>query len=391
MSGYTLSTMTSLALQDLFDETNARWQASDIQRALDRAVDRYSEYYPCIAELDMQMQPYQRTYPYPQSWSPNYPVLWIEKILYPLQVYGSYFNPPANAPSAAKASGSGLSSGVYQYVITYLTQGGETPASPAVSVTTTSGQQTVNLTDIPVGPNNPVSPGVATNYIIGRNIYRTAVGGSTFYYLTSIPDNTTTSCVDTTADASLNVDASPPTVNTSGVMLWPPRERDFAEYSNMFDSNIALAAGGNMGLMGAVGDTGQPQTGNSSPSFTLRLNPMELPKDNTLVMRVFYATKHQLDSNGSTFPEVHRDVITLGACAYAMEAYMTPTADNFQFADGGLRDHVDDSMISGNWLALAQNRMKQFTDRLEEIKEQRDYASSSIAHWGEIPRFYWRL
>jgi hypothetical protein len=391
MSGYTLSQMETLVLTDLFDTANARWQNSDISRALDKSLDRYSEYYPNIAFVDMQMQPYQRTYPYPVSWSPNYPVLWIEKILYPLQVYGSYFSPPANAPSAAKASGTGLSSGVYQYVITYLSQGGETPASPAVSVTTTSGNDIVNLTNIPVGPNSPVQPGVATNYIIGRNIYRTAVGGSAFYYLTSIPDNTTTTFTDTTADASLNIDAQPPSVNTSGVMLWPPKERDFAEYSNMFDSNIALAAGGNMGLMGAVGDTGQPQTGNSSPSFTLRLNPMELPTDNTLVMRVFFATKHQLDSNGSTFPEVHRDVITLGACAYAMEAYQTPTNDNFVFQNGALRDHMDDTHISDSWRSTYQDKQQQFMNRLNEIKQQRDYASSAVAHWGELPRYSWRL
>jgi hypothetical protein len=383
--------MISLVLQDLFDPTNQRWQNSDITRAIDRAVDRYSEYYPQVAEVDMATQPFQRTYPYPTSWNANYPVLWIEKILYPLQVYGSQFAAPVSVPSAAAASGSGMSTGAYQYLVTYLSQGGETPAGPSVSVNTTSGHDQVNLTNIPIGPNNPILPGVATNYIIGRNIYRTTVGGSTFYYLTSIGDNTTTSYTDTTPDASLNTSAMPPTVNTSGVMIFPPKERDFAEYSNMFDSNIALAAGGNMGLMGAPGDTGQSPTGNSSPSFTLRLNPMELPKDNTLVMRVFYATKQQLDSNGSTIPEVHRDVIALGAAAYAIEAYQVPTNDNFDFQDGGLRDRIDDTAIPSNFLTLAKYKMQQFTDRLNEIKQQRDFASSSIAHWGEIPRLYWRL
>lgn len=388
---YTLSQMEGYTLRDLFDTGNTYWQTADVDRALDKSLDRYSEYYPNIGEVDMQMQPYQRTYPYPQSWNSSYPVLWIEKILYPLQTYGSQFSPPSSAPSAAKASGSGLSSGVYQYLVTFLTQGGETTAGPSVSVTTTSGNDQVNLTNIPLAPSSTILPGIATNTPIGRNIYRTQVGGSTFYLLTAIQDNTTTSYTDTTADASLYTNATPPVVNTSGVMLWPPRERDFAEYSNMFDSNIALAAGGNMGLMGAVGDTGQSPTGNSSPSFTLRLNPMELPKDNTLAMRVFYATKHQLDSNGSTFPEVHRDVITLGACAYAIDAYMVPTNNNFDFQDGGLRDRVDDTKIPENFLALAKYKMQQFTDRLEEIKQQRDYASSSIAHWGEVQRWNWRL
>lgn len=108
-------------------------------------------------------------------------------------------------------------------------------------------------------------------------------------------------------------------------------------------------------------------------------------------MRVFYATKQQLDANGSTIPEVHRDIIVLGACAYAIEAYQVPQNDNMDFQDGSLRDKVDDSMIPKAWLALAEYKMKQFTDRLEEIKLQRDFANSSRAHWGDIPFRYWRL
>jgi hypothetical protein len=390
MSGYTLSAMTTLVLTDLFDTGNARWQNSDITRALDRAIDRYTQYYPNIVFVDMQMQAYQRTYPYPQSWNAAYPVLWIERILAPLQVYGSQFAAPTTAPSAAKAAGAGLSSGVYQYLVTFLTQGGETPAGPSVSVTTTGGNNQVALSAIPLAPNSTILPGIATNNPIGRNIYRTQVGGSIFYLLTAIGDNTTTTYTDTVADASLYT-VSPPTVNTSGVMNWPVIEKDFSEYSNLYDSNTALAAGGNQGAMGVVGsDSGGP-LGINSPSFTLNLSPVELPKDNTLAMRVFYATKHQLDSNGSTFPEIHRDIITLGACAYAVEAYLTPTNDNFQFQDGGLRDHVDDSMIPSNWLAFYKIKMQAFEDKLTEIKQQRDFASSARAHWGEIPYRYSRL
>jgi hypothetical protein len=386
----TLATVETAVLRDLFDPTNLRWQTSDIDRAIDKAVDRYTQYYPNISFIDMQMQPYQRTYPYPTSWSPTYPVLWIEKVLYPLQVYGSYFSAPASAPSAAKAAGSGMGTGVYQYLTTFLTQGGETPAGPSVSVTTTGGNNQVNLTNIPIGPATAPVGAIATNYVIGRNIYRTNVGGSTFFLLTTIQDNTSTTYTDSTPDASLFT-VSLPTVNTSGVMTWPPREVDFSEYSNMYDSNTALAAGGNQGVMGAIGSDSAGPTGTQSPSFTVNLSPAELPKDNTLVMRIFYATKHQLDSNGTTIPEIHRDIIVLGACAYAIEAYLTPTNDNFSFEDGSLRDRVDDSMISKNWLELGQYKMKQFTDRLEEIKQQRDFAASSRAHWGDIPFRYWRL
>jgi len=173
-------------------------------------------------------------------------------------------------------------------------------------------------------------------------------------------------------------------------MLWPPNERDFAEYSNLFDSSTALANGGNLGAQGAIG-VGLSPSGMVAPSFTLKLNSNELPPDNQQVMRIFYATKHQLDSNGSTIPEVHRDIIVLGATAYAMFAYQVPTNDNFIFQDGTVRDHVDDTRIPTAWLATAQVRHTQFETRLQEIKQQRDFASSARVHWGDIPVRWPRL
>src|SRR5258708_30466443 len=112
----TLRTVETAVRTDLFDTGATRWQNTDIDRAIDKAVDRYSAYYPNISFVDMQMEPYQRTYPYPSSWNASYPVLWLEKILYPLQVYGSQFAAPTSAPSAVKAAGAGLSSGMYQYL-----------------------------------------------------------------------------------------------------------------------------------------------------------------------------------------------------------------------------------------------------------------------------------
>lgn len=385
-----LSDIEMMVRQDLFDIGAIRWSASDIDRAIDKAVDRYSQYYPNIAFVDMQMQPYQRTYPYPQSWNAAYPVLWIEKILYPLQVYGSQFAPPATALNASAQIGSGLNAGVYKYVVTFVTQGGETTAGPSASVTTTTGNQQVSLSAIPVAPAQTLLPAIAVNTVIGRNLYRTQAGGTTFYLLATLADNSTTSYIDNMADSALLTMPQPPTLNTSGVMAWPPYERAFAEYSNMYDSATALAVGGNMGLMGAIGDA-KGQTGTQTPSFTLNLSPTALPKDNTLLMRVFYATKQQLDPTGSTIPEVHRDVIVLGAVAYALQAYQVPTNDNFEFQDGGLRDHLNDTHIPESWLRTAQYMMQQFTARLNEVKQQRDFASSARAQWGDIPIRWTRL
>lgn len=391
-----LSDIENAVRQDLFDplgNASQRWATSDIDRAIDKAVDRYSQYYPNIVYADMVTQPYQRTYPYPTPWNTAYPVWWIERILYPLQAYGSQFAPPSAGTSATAVTGTGLGLGTYQYAVTFLSQAGETTPSPLVAVTTSSGKQQVTLSSIPIGPATNVVAGVAgaaTNVVIGRNLYRTQANGSILFLLATLPDNTTTSYNDVSPDSALTGKPQPPTVNTSGVMLWPPYERDFAEYSNLFDSTSALAAGGNLGTGGTVG-VGQSPTGTSTPSFTLKLSSAQLPQDNTQAMRVFYATKHQLDANGSTIPEVHRDILVLGASAYAMEAYQIPTNDNFDFQDGTVRDRIDDTKIPLAWLAATQAKMTQFEARLQEIRHQRDFAYGARARWGDVPLRWERL
>ncbi|HZR41378.1 MAG TPA: hypothetical protein VFB12_14750 [Ktedonobacteraceae bacterium] len=388
-----LSDIETAVRQDLFDplgNPNQRWATSDLDRAIDKAVDRYSQYYPNIVYTDMNTQPYQRTYPYPVSWNASYPVWWLERVIYPLQAYGSAFAPPTSAASATPASGTTLGVGVYQYVVTLLTQGGETTPSLVTSVTTTTNNQKVTLSSIPLGSTVTTVPGTATNTVIGRNLYRTQVGGTTFFLLATLQDNTTTTYSDSTPDTALANKPQPPTVNTSGVMLWPPFERDFAEYSNLFDSTVALATGGNLGLQGTIG-IGQGPTGTTAPTFTLKLSSAELPQDSSLVIRVFYATKHQLDANGSTIPEVHRDIIVLGACTYAMEAYQIPTNDNFDFQDGSIHDRVDDTKIPHAWLLASQAKLQQFEARLQEIKQQRDFAYGTRAHWGDVPLRWERL
>ncbi len=388
-----LSDIETATRQDLFDplgNSSQRWLTSDLDRAIDKAVDRYSQYYPNIVYADLSTQPYQRTYPYPVPWNAAYPVWWLERILYPLQVYCSTFAPPLATMSASAVAGTGLNIGVYQYAVTFLTQGGETPPSPLLQVTTSSDNQKVSLLSIPLGPSMTTLPGTATNTVLGRNLYRTLVGGSTLYLLTTLQDNSTSSYSDNIADTALANQLQPPTVNTSGVMLWPPFERDFAEYSNLFDSTASLATGGNLGKQGTIG-IGQGLTGTVAPSFTLKLSSSELPQDTQQIIRVFYATKHQLDASGSTIPEVHRDIIILGASTYAMEAYQVPTNDNFDFQDGSLHDRIDDTKIPMAWLAATKAKREQFEARLQEIKQQRDFAYGTHLHWGDIPTHWQRV
>lgn len=382
-----LSDLENLVRLDLFDPagSNQRWSQSDIDRAIDKAVERYSEYYPNIAYADLPTEPFQRTYPYPPSWNSSYPILWIERVLYPLQVYGSTFAAPGSGMLASTVVGTGLNVGSYQYAVTFLTQGGETTPSPLTTVTTSSGSQKVNLSAIPLGPTQALLAGSATvsNSVIGRALYRTTAGGTTLALLATLSDNATTTYSDTLPDSSLAGLPQPPPVNTSGTMCWPPRECFFSEFSNMFDAAVALAAGGNLGSRGAVGGSAG-LTGSQQPSLTLHLSAGELPRDTSLLLRVFYATRQQLDASGSTIPEVHRDIVVLGATAFAMEAYQVPTNDNFDFQDGALHDRIDDTRIPSSWAAAARNRMDQFLTRLQEIKLQRDYASASRVHWGEI-------
>lgn len=112
--------------------------------------------------------------------------------------------PTASAPTATKTTGTALGIGVYDYVVTFVNANGETTIGSVGSVTTTSGSQDVNLTAIPIGPGGTIA----------RNIYRTKVGGSVYFLLHQLADNTTTTYSDTTVDASLSA-TEPPINNTA--------------------------------------------------------------------------------------------------------------------------------------------------------------------------------
>jgi hypothetical protein len=214
---FTLTTIENDTRLDLFDPSGAseRWATSDIDRAIDKAVDRYTQYYPNINFSDMPTQPFQRTYPYPVPANASYPVLWIERVLSPLQVYGSFFTPPGAGPGVTVQTGSGTGTGVYQYAVSWLSQGGESTPSPVSIATTTSGHQQV-LLNVPVGPMVAQIPAIAQNVTIGRNLYRSQANGTGLTLLATIMDNTTTAYTDTASDASIANNAAPPIVNTDG-------------------------------------------------------------------------------------------------------------------------------------------------------------------------------
>lgn len=107
---------------------------------------------------------------------------------------------PTAAPSAAETDdGAGnLADGTYKYKVTYLnsTTGHRSDAyATAASVTIASGPSNVNLTSVPVSSDGQVDD---------RELWRTVVGGSVYFYLAAIGDNSTTTYKDTVVDASLS-------------------------------------------------------------------------------------------------------------------------------------------------------------------------------------------
>ncbi|WP_460060550.1 hypothetical protein [Streptomyces sp. YKOK-I1] len=99
------------------------------------------------------------------------------------------------APTAAAAAGAGLKVGAYRYAVTFVTAGKESDTGAEATVTTTAGNQKVNLTAIPAGPAGTTA----------RRLYRTAVGGATGSerLLATIEDNTATTFSDDVPDAKL--------------------------------------------------------------------------------------------------------------------------------------------------------------------------------------------
>lgn len=114
------------------------------------------------------------------------------------------YTAPVSAPTVTMAGGGSVDAGTHQWLITNVQSinpnDNESLPGPASGViTVVSGTQTANLTAIPLGPTGTAA----------RRVFRTKAGGSTFFFVGQIPDNTTTVFTDALADASLGT-ANPP-------------------------------------------------------------------------------------------------------------------------------------------------------------------------------------
>ena len=101
--------------------------------------------------------------------------------------------------------------GAYQYCVTFVSaKGAETNASPSSTIISPSSQQ-IDVSNIPTGGTD----------VSKRKLYRSLAGGSLFYLLSTINDNTTTTYTDDTTDANLGTDLVPNTHDT------PPSDGKF--------------------------------------------------------------------------------------------------------------------------------------------------------------------
>lgn len=125
---------------------------------------------------------------------------------------------PSTNPSAA-AGAAGALTGVYNYLITYYNSNtGHESNSNATAATVTLAGQRADLSSIPVS---------ADAQVTRRRIYRTTAGGSIYFYLAEIADNSTTTYTDNALDATLStqevpVDNDPPP-HLDGIEEWDGR------------------------------------------------------------------------------------------------------------------------------------------------------------------------
>lgn len=124
-------------------------------------------------------------------------------------------SPTIAAPAGALAASTAMGVGAYKYAVTFVDAEGESAPGAQLSITTTTGNQSVHLTAIPLGPASIVSVPLTK----ARKLYRTTVGGSQLKYLATLNDNTTTTYNDTTADGSLGANA--PVSSTYAIADFP--------------------------------------------------------------------------------------------------------------------------------------------------------------------------
>jgi len=132
----------------------------------------------------------------------------VAEVLQHCRIDASNQEPAPGVITVALGSGAGnVDNGAHRYLCTFVTADGETQGgdiSAAVTVADKTVNGKVSLSAIQIGG----------SLVTARKIYRTAAGGSIYYLLATIADNTTTTYTDNTADSALG--AQVPSENTTG-------------------------------------------------------------------------------------------------------------------------------------------------------------------------------
>ena len=120
--------------------------------------------------------------------------------------------PDGTTLSLSTTTGTSLEIGEYYYHVTYYTAVGETGISSYKKITTTAGNQVVNISNIPISSDGTV---------VGRKIYRNKVGEGSSYgsLIATIADNTTTTYQDITPDSSITTSYIYAKVNTTNKLV----------------------------------------------------------------------------------------------------------------------------------------------------------------------------
>lgn len=140
-----------------------------------------------------------------------------------------FVDPPTssnNFLTLTPVSGTNLGVGTYSYRVVYYNANGETSESGWSQVTTTAGNQSVQITGIPTSSDPTV---------IGRKIYRGSVGWSTAYgyLIATIADNTTTSYLDTNADNGAKVQIQ------NLILSKPNRTNNYLAFNGVSTMNLS--------------------------------------------------------------------------------------------------------------------------------------------------------
>jgi hypothetical protein len=120
--------------------------------------------------------------------------------------------PPSSGTTATDNGAGNLSAGTYGYLITFVDVNGVESGPQA---TLSGGVYTTAPSQVTLAASHKTSlasipTGFSSTLIVKRKVYRTLANGSTYFLLTTINDNTTTTFADNVADATINGGAQVP-------------------------------------------------------------------------------------------------------------------------------------------------------------------------------------